>query len=437
MFSCERTDASFLKVMRVKIASLWSFFFKIVCVIGFVFQVFEVLQSYFRYETTSKMSMGVDDELPVPSLAVCFRWTDILDRSQYEKYNLSKVRPVGLAGVTREENLLKVGQIFHLTPKANETIKQCKYREHDSYDFIPVNGIKCYEHFQVKKFLMQTLMCYTIVPKKINIYRMTRVAQAINYIGLVWEVFLDTKLDVADDITAIIYFEIRNSLPLYSRNYGTTTRRYSDPLKYILSYNVFYISHEWHRIFLKPPPYDTNCDEGEGRFSCMRSCLKGRLLSVNRVPFTEITLQEEVDEIGHLFSVTSNDLRNPKIKKCLYESESVCEKKCKQLPCFQFFTKTSMTTSYERRYNLTARVRATSPHLPTTDVITIPTSSLGHLIIYICTCFGTWFGLSVLSLDPAIKSVVYKLKEKKSSKTPLRRQTLAKHNMIEVHTSLS
>ena len=383
--------------------------FKLFCVIGLSIQVGKILTTYFEYETTSRTSMGVEDVLPMPGISVCVLYTDILDRSQSAKYSIRPTIPIADQQIIADINNLTVGDIFKLTPQANETIKKCKLRLKDSYTITIMSSKECYDAFDVKKFYMQELICYELKPKKILDYQLTRAAHSHNYVRLLWEVFLDEKFDSTDQLTLIAPISTNHkkpdlaqqSLPLYSRNFAKSMYRMGDPKSRTLVLNIFYVAHEWNRIYLKPPPYDTDCDEYLGRFACIRECMQHKLLLQNRVPFTEITVEDSLPEIGHLFPVRPIDLQDPKMERCVYQSESYCREKCNRLPCNQWFTKTLVDSFFDKRFNYSSRIRATSPASPTVDVIAVANFDFYQLVIYICSCFGVWLGVSILSLDPS------------------------------------
>ena len=386
-----------------------SFCFKIACVIGLTIQVVNILAAYFKYETTSRTSMGVENVLPMPAISVCILYTDILDRSESAKYSINSRVPVGQQEINSDQNKLTVGDIFSLTPKYNETLQYCKIRVNDSYSIATLSSSSCYDIFHVNRYYMQELMCYEFRSKNIHNYRLTRASHSLNYNRVIWEVFLDKKFYSANELTLIAQIPTQEavsslaqrSLPLYSRNFAQSMFRMGDAKKAILAFNVFHVTHEWNRIFLKPPPYDTDCNPYLGKYDCIRQCMQEKLLRINRVPFTEITTEDALPSVGHLFPVRPIDLEDSKMEQYVYDSESYCEKKCQRLPCRLFFSKTSVNAFLDERFNYSSRIRATSPASPTVDVTSVANFDLYQLVIYICSCFGVWLGVSVMSLDPS------------------------------------
>jgi len=377
-----------------------------------------VLSIYLKYETTTSLMVGDEHVMPMPSLAECFLWTDILDRSRYKEYNISKEKPLTDMQVIHERNTLKVGEIFNLTPKTNELIKSCQIREEDSYQVISLeSSSECHQHFSVEKFLMQEYMCYLIQLKNIRKFRVIRAQQSMNYVRLLYEIFLNKKFDSGNEMYSIsfaksivgffgykIEVDDRQDLPFYSRNFGQVSLRFSSEKE--LKRNVFFVSNQMSRTLLQPYPYDTDCVQGSGRWSCLRLCLKEKLLKINKVPFTSMTEETELEHISHLYPIKPIDFMNKTLRDFLFKSESFCSKKCSRRPCRLFFTKTLLHSFLDKRFNLTSRIRANCPDDPTTDIITVINFDLYQLIIFISSSFSIWFGISLISLDP-VKRLLY------------------------------
>jgi len=259
-------------------------------------------------------------------------------------------------------------------------------------------------------------------------FRVIRVMHSLNYVRLLYETFLDKRFDSANEIYFISFYSYNfknierpyNVQPVYSRNFGKFSSRYSSETE--LQANVFYVSNEWIKIHLQPYPYDTDCSHGNGRFYCMRYCIKQKLLKINRVPFTEITRECELPFIGHLYPVRPIDITNNTIQDFVYDSETSCEKECRQRPCQLFFTRTVLSCFLDKRFNYSTRIKANCHDKPVTEIITVVNFDLFQLIIYVSSCFGIWFGISIISLDPTkTKFFARKLKVRESKRTPVER----------------
>jgi len=198
--------------------------------------------------------------------------------------------------------------------------------------------------------------------------------------------------------------EDRYYLPFYSRNFGKFSQRYSSGNK--LQSNVFHVSNELIKLSLQPFPYDTDCTSGTGKDICFRKCLKERMFKINRVPYTEITKENELPIIGQLFNVRQIDFKNKTIIDFIYESENICNKKCRQRLCRFFYSKTILNSFLDKSFNYSSRIRANSPDKPSYDIITVINFDLYQLIIFLSSSFGIWFGLCVISLDP-VKQIKY------------------------------
>src|SRR5690349_8893744 len=86
------------------------------CLIGFIIQSNEICKVYFAYKTTTLIELFIPEELQIPSLSVCIRYFEILNRTDHEKYGLSKDPPIPFDQILNEISRLTVEQIFKLTP---------------------------------------------------------------------------------------------------------------------------------------------------------------------------------------------------------------------------------------------------------------------------------------------------------------------------------
>ena len=152
--------------MRLHFKELFTVLFIVICFSGFLFQLQQVSQSYFRYQTISRLKVNVKDSETYSQIYFCARYAEVLDRSNYKEYKgLRSVPPIELVDLIDEMSNLTIRHIFKLTPQANETIKHCKLRIKDSYTITTMSSKECYDAFDVKKFYMQEFMCYAFFPK--------------------------------------------------------------------------------------------------------------------------------------------------------------------------------------------------------------------------------------------------------------------------------
>src|SRR6266702_4011468 len=104
------------KMANLSFSKLVSLTIVLLCMVGFIFQIKEVCIEYFNYTTITKTMINIGSTLSVPSLVVCPKIVDILDRFNASVYGILPHRPILLEELKEEYGKLTVGQIFNLTP---------------------------------------------------------------------------------------------------------------------------------------------------------------------------------------------------------------------------------------------------------------------------------------------------------------------------------
>lgn len=104
-----------MKTPRRFVKPLLTVTFWVGCVIGFLFQSMEVCQMYFGYKTRTSIELKVPVNLSVPSLSLCFRYVDVLNRTNHAKYGLNPHPPRAGHPQWNETHLLTIKQIFDVT----------------------------------------------------------------------------------------------------------------------------------------------------------------------------------------------------------------------------------------------------------------------------------------------------------------------------------
>lgn len=89
--------------------------------------------------------------------------------------------------------------------------------------------------------------------------------------------------------------------------------------------------------------------------------------------------------------------------------ESICDSECRQEPCHITYTKSNMVVTVHDIAQFIVKI----PPEPFTKVTCHPSIRLIEFLVYILSCFGTWFGISVLGLNP-LKFISAKSQDKTS-----------------------
>ena len=163
-------------------------------------------------------------------------------------------------------------------------------------------------------------------------------------------------------------------------------------------FDRFRVAYESASLTRLKAPYTSNCRDYEksgynSDSDCFRQCIIRQCIKTfKKVPFS--TILNEPYAYEHIRYV---DLQNITMRKQLTALHSICAAECKQANC-------------EEKYVLTRANRETgvgdlsftvnAPKDLHIDIELHPKMIFQEYLIYIFSVFGTWFGLSIITLNP-------------------------------------
>lgn len=355
------------------------------CLSGFVFQAKEVCKVYFAFKTSTSISLTTPQDIPTPSVSVCIRYVDILNRSNHEKYGLAKGPPTGgddtsWKRVFDECSRLTIKEIFELTPSPSDMLKRCFSRTPDMLD---ISEHDCKNDITSKKYFTQEYICYMFsFPKKI--VQMSEIAHSLHNSKITYQL---NMINLGPSAVFDITISPDHGLPILSRNFGRIIRQSN----YLF---VFYRFHKMHRL---PPPYDTWCtyDDKEEIHECLRQCRINGMKEINRFPSTEMT-----SEPLHIKPLSYNDFQNIATREAVRRIISNCRSTCRRLHCLTQYATTTIQAQYVQSHNTSTFVKVMIPEAASVVVTSHARMYLLDFIVYMCSCFGVWFGLSFASFNP-------------------------------------
>ena len=363
---------------------------------GFVLQVLQVSLQYFAYATTSVVWLVVPDALAWHDVTICIRYSDILDIESLERETgILYKRAPGSTGAAfqdavENESKMMIKYIFDYTPKASDVIDSCIYRP-DDWTISFGDADHCGRLFNVSRFMMQEMMCYAI--HSLNSFQLQRTSVTLStfYKCHVYELLFNQKLASAVIVNAIASPD--GTLPWLSREY-------SSPLAVKscgeVTHNFLFVTPSSTHMHKLPPPYDTHCVDMvlDEMYECTRRCLLDRLASQGKAPTWSILHERE----GQLYPITQVDMRNRSKRDTFTSADRDCNRACAFAPCDVTYTRTSTTPAMRQETILGFALK--SPPQPDTLMQFHATMSFIDYFSFVSSCFGTWFGISFLSLDP-------------------------------------
>ena len=348
----------------------------------------------------------------------CWKLKDIIDAKKVSKsFDVPFKEYRDMQQYYDKLDMMSVSDIFDATP-ANVSIltkdRACSIRLPSKFaaKYPYPDAKECYKMFDITKYIEKNYMCYQfdpIIMDKSEKLEISEYALAPQAAGLIYRLFLNnTIFGDANDYQAYVKQTIDS--PVFDTAFASSKfyERESNSSNSYLNIELFYVSIHIHHLAY---PYDTRC------LSCApyRSCMDLYGEMMRRIVMNKF---RKVTTLSPLFD---NSLKLPVISaKHLMNETFVAEYRAlfgdrKDAPkqCDLHYTSSKVTISYGSVVTISVYfpqdASTTVNHLPLQDPI--------DFILYICSTFGIWLGVSVLSVGGAIKNLFLKLKNVCSNDT--------------------
>ena len=361
-------------------------------IIGFTATVIQVSILYFSYRTTTQVKLTSPPIIRMHAVVLCIRYIDIIDAEKMKNETGLTFRPLkSLDDGIDQEDMLTVEQIFKYTPHENDFFSSCFSRP-DNWRYNIANDSSCYDGFNVTRFMTLEYMCYRVAEKLNRNLTLLAVTRASFLQYRIYELTLSQRFRAVSSIIPIVF---GGGYPYLSRDYTSALPQLRIPDSDQLLYNIFEVYPSDVSSVLLPPPFDTRCiHEDEGKpFTCRKECLIREYAMFDRAPAFEL-----LTEPLKLKVFTVKDLRNTSLLQMASKAYYKCVKTCSFVSCHQGYSKTTSRvmkdSNTDLRYSLLTSVDSEM------IIIAQATMTFIEYFSFVSGCFGTWFGLSFLSLDP-------------------------------------
>ena len=389
--------------------------------VGLIFQLKDVMKDYFAYKTSSKVELLRRIDTENPTIVFCVRFNEILNRSNFKKYDIHPKRHDDSNITQHELSVLTVKDIFDLTPDPKDVMEKCEYRK-DSYQIVKYSKEECYKLLKVKKYFSQKEICYLFLTKRrANHVSCHKVSLSIYNRRKIYAIRLNDEFRGSHTISMMSYFSDRTLgdnhwwiLPQESRKYATSILRLSDFDKNLTEHSAFYISHAHYKFKFMPPPYDTMCTakSDQWKIKCETECSYKVYQRYSRIPPDGMSLIPL-----NLKVISKADLKNKTMMRDIEIEEEECMRDCVYDWCTDHFTVTEVIEALTKHDKIT--LASTCSMSPTHKLIFYPKHSLDELLIYTTSSFGVWFGFSFVSLNPTSLISRFKRRKRKTKTTQM------------------
>lgn len=187
-------------------------------------------------------------------------------------------------------------------------------------------------------------------------------------------------------------------------------------------------------IFLGYPYDKFVCSSyGEEHFKCYDKCLSNLTMKyLDRKPFFDFHTNRNDDSKLISFPM----LQNVTIQKLLVEWNNYCGTRCPMFPCqFDFCITIGHMNARVNDHHGNSRgslIRVESDPYPIVTTMAVPNISILDFFIFILSSLGSWFGLVIISCNPAsfVCNLYSKIKAKTQGMRTKKRRRGIRRNMI-------
>lgn len=378
-----------------------TFLFGVLCAAGCGFHIYELGSRYFSYATSSLTSFVVPERILMPSSSLCIRYTDIVDYPRLQRETGLSVYYPAPVNITRDilwdaKSALTVSQIFNYSPPINEFFHSCKVRFPDDYRIETYTGNDCLNTFKMSKYYAQEYVCYRLDPRDSLMMKYKISATALSDPNVLYNVRVNATAFARLAVLKLVLHD--RPTPTHSFSLAPWYDVFFNPFSGIYSNDYITLTYIKMIFNLLPYPYDTNCrdyaSEGlQNAVNCIEQCLQENIiLQFGKVPFSGI-----IDEPLNLKPISPYDIVNETRAKELDAIETFCKGVCKKATCKLSYSITRMVVTYDRA---PTTVVVKVPPEPFVIIAYKPAVPLVEFITIVLSCFGTWFGVSILGLNP-------------------------------------
>ena len=406
---------------EMKIKKSLSILLWVICAIGFGYHLYEISFKYFGFTTTTKTFVNLKHKLMTPSIVLCIRYMDIFDKEGGRKIGLVPKE----SNKNEEENeelmnRLTVKQIFSLTPDSKQVINSCKFRE-DDHGLKKYNSTQCTQDvFKVSKYHAGRYICYQFMAKVTGSgFDCNNFSFSLIFAGSMYSITLSHDFMKANLIRLMTFMpsDITNTVPAASKRFFSSILRYPNGFKEPSTKRFLATSGDMYHIKLKPPPFDTMCtkDKVSNREACLRRCNFNIFGNFNMTPPSEFTSDPDLElrHFGHL------DYENQTLVSLIQNQTNACSLSCVRDMCEDTISVTRVDPRpylYENGSFTLASMCAKSPAV---FIIFEPSMTLVDFFIYVSSCLGIWFGVSIRSLAFLTDVVMRTQRENKFRVNPM------------------
>ena len=329
-------------------------------------------------------------------MSICFRYTEILEFDRYMKSNSTGTINVNLSDIDALEELFTVRDLFEFTPDVGKSLTNCGVQTVYAMNELS-SGAERGQIFKIVKFYMQEYICYHYSFRRVEPLIYKNAARALRHINTIY--YLTLNRDLFNNVTTFKAIMHTDNIPDIDADLAPPLVRVVNQEEPLETTNLYELTYFYVITRRMSPPYDTNCvnystlpGKYEDRWNCIDDCVIQQMTKkFDRVPFSNVVHRE-----WPFKHVSNREVQNASFAAQIQAIEDHCEVACKRNDCLSTYLSTSVAISSNEQFKIIANI----PNSPSFEIRYTEDMTLTSYIIFVCSCFNTWFGVSALSANP-------------------------------------
>jgi hypothetical protein len=369
------------------------YIFSIFCLIGYLYQTYQISKIYFSYETTTDVSYENEDPLSIPAITLCGIKSYFL-REEYQK--LFPLQNQSEFSSEREQQILNYlsnltikDQLKALYSTQNmSTLINCTVLRTKAFNGSE-RSIDCKHINRVKISIDDYFYCFTyfsqIKQEYNDSYMVDMNSHGLNYFGALIRIIYPFKTDYIYIYIHSTYESVIENHKLVPAFINTTYRS-----------NFHDIFYQKTTVQLLGEPYKTSCTDNnlkgyKNSFDCISKCKIDNYFQVfNKRP--KMVSSDDLDNEMFLIYYENKTLD--------YEWNTKCQKVCGKNPeCFkEYFIHSIKSYEYQTGSN-DNDICIYPPISPNTKYTQLLKVSIEQFLGLVASLISLWFGFSILMLS--------------------------------------
>ena len=362
---------------RTLLLKMYSIFYQALCYFLLMVNLIHMSKNYFSYDTDTSVGFYSPINITSPNVSICFDLNTIVGGYEPMMFYPRRAQYISL----------KDRFLFNKVPSVNKILKKCSHREAERDQFkYASNGSECLNIFNIKRYRMQSFMCYLFHVINKSTFNFNALSFSVNEPRLLYKLVIDAPLNAAGHtVVPLVHFdELADVDRMFMKEIFPSQNQ--DEL--------YYLDYELFKIRRLPSPYTTNCGR-EPHIRCFYNCMARLYTPYGITPSEGISLEALATETSKVtdYSITTD----MKMKNKLSSIDDSCSQKfCKSEACEQNLVLTHTSGPFANEAEKLSFILGSYKY-PISKIIHSAKLSLMEYLTHCFSLAGIWVGFSVIA----------------------------------------